>query len=220
MNYIFLTKTMLFQGVSEREAESMMKCLGAFTKKYEKDQVIYHAGSIVEHIGIVLSGSVNIATDDIWGNAGIFAHINAGEIFGETYACIPGETLLINVIAAEKTEVLFLNVAKTMSTCSYSCAHHTQLIKNLLQISAHKNLELSRRMLHTSSKSIRERLLSYFSEQVTQNKSHEFTIPFNRQQLADYLSVDRSAMCSELSKMKKDGILTYKKSEFSINNLF
>lgn len=219
MNYAFLTKTMLFCGVSETEVASMTKCLGTFTRTYEKDEMIYGAGSVVEHIGIVLSGGANITTNDIWGNVGIFIHIATGEIFAETYACIPGAILLVNVVASEKTEVLFLNVAKTMNLCSNSCVHHNQLIKNLLQISSHKNLELSKRMLHTSPKSIRGRLLSYFSEQVTQKGSCQFSIPFNRQQLADYLSVDRSAMSNELSKMRRDGILTYEKNNFSLKIL-
>lgn len=216
MNKIFLTKTALFRGVHVTEVDTMLKCLGAFTKQYAKSEVIYHAGEIVDCIGLVLSGSVNITTDDFWGNAGIFNHVCTGEIFAETYAGIPGEALLINVVAAEKTEVLFLNIKKMIITCSNSCGNHNLLIKNLLQITSKRNLELSRRMLHTSSKSIRGRLISYFSEQIAKEGSCQFTIPFNRQQLADYLSVDRSAMSNELSKMKKEGILTFNKNRFEL----
>ncbi len=214
MNYFLLTKMKLFRGTSAAEAEGILNCLGAFTRNYVKGETIYHAGSVVDCIGVVLSGSVNIAIDDIWGNTSIFSHIDAGEVFAEAYASIPGAALLVNVIASEKAEVLFLKVAKVLNVCSNSCVHHNQLIKNLLQISAQKNLELSKRMLHTSCKSIRGRLLSYFSEQVAQKGSYRFSIPFNRQQLADYLSVDRSTMCNELSKMRNDGILTYKKNNF------
>lgn len=219
MNYFFLTKTMLFRGTSAADAESMLKCLGGFTRIFEKGEVIYRAGNTVEHIGMVLSGSVNITTDDIWGNVSIFSHVGTGEIFAETYASIPGTTLLVNVTASEKAKILFLNVAKMMSVCSNSCPYHNQLIQNLLQISARKNLELSKRMLHTSPKSIRGRLVSYFSEQITQNGNCRFSIPFNRQQLADYLNVDRSAMSNELSKMRKEGILTYEKNFFSVNTV-
>jgi len=216
MNYSFLSKTALFRGSDMTQVASMLKCLGAFTKKYEKSELIYRAGEIVDCVGLVLSGSVNITTDDIWGNTSIFNHVCTGEVFGETYAGIPGKALLVNVVAAEKTEVLFLNAAKILTTCSNSCGNHNLLIKNLLQISSQKNLELSRRMLHTSSKSIRGRLVSYFSEQVAKNGSSQFSIPFNRQQLADYLGVDRSAMSNELSKMKKEGILAYEKNTFKI----
>lgn len=114
-----------------------------------------------------------------------------------------------------ETEVLFLNAARLLQTCPNSCVHHNRLIKNLLQISAQKNLTLSRRMLHTSSKFIRGRLLSYFSQERLRHGSLQFTIPFNRQQLADYLGVDRSALSNELSKMRRDGILIYEKNTFT-----
>lgn len=216
MNYSFLTETALFHGVSDDEAQAMLGCLGSFSKQYEKGDIIYHAGDSVQSMGLVMSGSVNIESDDVWGNRSILGHIAAGQIFAETYACIPGETMLVNVTAVEKCEVLFLNASRLLTTCPNSCSHHNRLIQNLLQISASKNLGLSRRILHTSSKTIRGRLLSYLSDQAKICGSYKFTIPFNRQQLADYLSVDRSAMSSELSKMQLDGILTYSKNSFCL----
>lgn len=216
MNDDFLTNTTLFRGVSSEDAKAMLGCLGAYEKRYEKGDTIFHAGVCAQSMGMVLSGSVNIEIDDLWGNKTILGHVEAGQLFAETYACIPGEPLMVNVVACEKSEVLFLNAAKLLCSCQNSCAHHTKLIRNLLQISAQKNLSLSRRSLHTSSKSIRGRLLSYLSEQAKQNGSCQFTIPFNRQQLADYLGVDRSAMSNELSKMRSDGLLLYSKSTFSL----
>ena len=212
MNFLFLTKTLLFRGVTQLEVEEMLQCLGAYTKTFQKGESIYCAGEMIECMGLVLSGSVYIENNDIWGNKSIISHVETGQIFAETYACIPGEPLMVHVIAAEKTEVLFLNTARLLRTCSNSCAHHNKLIKNLLQISAQKNLSLSRKIMHTSSKSIRGRLLSYFSEQAVQSGSCQFTLPFNRQQLADYLGVDRSAMSNELSKMQKDGLITYNRN--------
>lgn len=218
MNFLFLTKTLLFRGTTEAEAESMLRCLGSYTKRYTKGELIYRAGEVIENMGMVLSGSVHIENDDVWGNKSILSLVDAGQIFAETYACIPGEPLMVNVTAAEKTEVLFLNAARLFQTCPKSCTHHNKLIQNLLQISAQKNLVLSRRILHTSSKTIRGRLLSYFSEQVIQSGNYRFTIPFNRQQLADYLGVDRSAMSGELSKMRHDGLLTYEKNTFILKH--
>ena len=217
MNYLFLSKTLLFRGAAEAEIREMLQCLGAHTKQYAKGETVCRAGDVAESMGLVLSGAVHIENDDVWGNKSILSHVEAGRIFAETYACIPGEPLMVNVTAAEKTEVLFLNTARLLKTCPNSCAHHTILIKNLLQISAQKNLELSRRILHTSSKTIRGRLLSYFSEQAVKGGGLKFTIPFNRQQLADYLGVDRSAMSNELSKMQSDGILDYEKNTFRLN---
>ncbi len=216
MDETFLANTLLFHGTSPQEAKQMLNCLGAFEKNYRKGEIILQAGSITENIGMLLSGGANIEIDDAWGNNTILSHVKPGQLFAETYACIPGEPLLVNVRASEKSTVLFLNAAKVMTTCSHSCMYHNQLIHNLLQISAQKNLALSRRSVHTSSKSIRGRLLSYLSEQAKLAGSYAFTIPFDRQQLADYLGVERSALSNELSKMQKDELITCHKNEFTI----
>lgn len=218
MNYQILSKTKLFHGTTQAEALAMLECLSATSKNYRKGEVIYHAGATINHIGMVLMGSVNIEYDDIWGNKSILSHVEEGGIFGETYACLANEPLMINAVAAENTTVLFLDVAKILQTCSSSCSHHNQLIKNLLHICAEKSLQLSRRILHTSSKSIRGRLMSYFSELAQRNQRTNFTLPFNRQQLADFLNVDRSALSNELSKMKADGIIEYDKYTVTLKN--
>lgn len=217
MNYKFLANTLLFRGVTPDEIESMMGCLDAQVKKYHKGEVIYHNGEYVQKAGLVLSGSVHIENDDLWGNRTLLSHVGPGQVFAETYVCVPGEPLMINVVAAEASEILFLNLGKGSCTCVKNCGFHGRLIQNLLAISAQKNLNLSRRIFYTSAKSIRGRLLSYLSDQATRCGSLEFDIPFNRQQLADYLGVDRSAMSNELSKMQKEGYLTSSKNHFCLN---
>lgn len=217
MNLSFLSKTLLFRGASEKEIDAMLHCLDAHSKLFSKGETIFRSGQTTNYLGLVLSGSIMIENNDIWGNHSILGHAAAGEIFGETYACIPGEPLLVNVIADTRSEILFLDTGRLVQTCPNSCSHHRLMIENLLQICARKNLDLSRRSLHTSSKSIRGRLLSYFSDQAMQNGSMEFTIPYNRQQLADYLGVDRSAMSNELSKMRKERLIDYRKNSFYLH---
>ena len=141
---------------------------------------------------------------------------SAGQVFAETYACVPSEPMMVSVVASEKTEVLFLNIGRILQVCTNNCSHHNKIIHNLLSVSARKNLNLSRRIFHTSAKSIRGRLLSYLSYQAMKNGSREFDIPFSRQQLADYLSVDRSALSNELSKMQKDGLLKVSRNHFTL----
>ena len=199
-----LSRSPLFRGAGESGIGEMLSCLGAEERSYEKS------------LGVVMHGSVMIVNDDLWGNRSILDRVEPGQIFAETYACVPGEKLLVDVFAAEVTEVLFLNVGKMLSQCPNSCGHHTQLIRNLLAISAQKNLQLSRRIFNTSSKSIRGRLLSYLSDQAVKNESERFDIPFNRQQLADYLGVDRSALSAELGKMQREGLLEFRKNHFHL----
>ena len=167
-------------------------------------------------MGILLSGSVSIENDDVWGNKSILDKIGPGQVFAETYACVPDEPLMISIVATEPTEILFLDMSRVLNICSNACGFHNQLIRNLLSVSLQKNLSLSRRIFHTSSKSIRGRLLSYLSFQATQQGSYDFQIPFSRQQLADYLSVDRSALSNELGKMQKEGLLRVERNHFTL----
>ena len=218
MNFTFLSKTLLFRGNTEEEIQAMLSCLGAEQKHYGKGSIIYHAGDPVEAIGLVLSGRVQIENVDYWGNKSLLDSVGEGMIFAETYACIPGEPMQVSVMASEASDILFLNAARVLQTCPSACVHHSRLIRNLLAICAQKNLILSRRIFHTSPKSIRGRLLSYLSFQASSQGSSEITIPFNRQQLADYLSVDRSALSNELGKMQKDGLLEVNKNHFILRD--
>ncbi|MCI6603983.1 MAG: Crp/Fnr family transcriptional regulator [Clostridiales bacterium] len=216
MDTLFLKNTQLFRGIKEDEIAELLHCLAPRERKFQKDEVIFRAGSPVNEIGLVESGSVNIVVNLYWGNSIIFGHVGKGEVFAENFAAIPGKELVCDVVACAETEVLFLNMQKLLTTCERACAFHTRLIMNMLRISAQKNLNMSSRMMHTASRSLRERLLSYFSEQALEHGSPHFTIPFNRQQLAEYLGVNRSAMSNELSKMQEDGFLTYHRNEFTL----
>ena len=216
MDTLFLTNTQLFRGINEDEIAELLHCLAPRERKFQKDDVIFRAGSPVNEIGLIKFGSVNIVVNLYWGNRIIFGHVGKGEVFAENFAAIPGKELVCDVVACAETEVLFLNMQKLLTTCERACAFHTRLIMKMLRISAQKNLNMSSRMMHTASRSLRERLLSYFSEQALEHGSPHFTIPFNRQQLAEYLGVNRSAMSNELSKMQEDGFLTYHRNEFTL----
>lgn len=193
----------------------MTKHLDFRTVKQKKGDVILNAGSIVTDIGLVLSGSVRIEHTDLWGNKSILGITPAGGVFAESYACIPNEPMMVDAIANEDCDILFINVPKLFMPCSV-CLSQNRLIQNLVMISAGKNLQLSRRSLHTSPKTIRGRLFSYFSQQVSAQGSRKIVIPFDRQQLADYLNLDRSALSKELGKMRNDGLIEYNKNTFEI----
>ena len=202
-----LTSSPLFQGLTLDDTRSLLNCLGGIEREYRKGTYIFSEGAVIDQLGVVLEGCVLIQCNDIWGINSILGNAGPGAVFGESYACCSGEPLQISAVAAEHTKVLFLNVNRVLTTCPSSCQFHVKLIRNLLSVSAQKNLELSRRMLHTTPKTIRGRLFSYFSACSKSAQSNSFDLPYNRQQLADYLGVDRSAMCSELSKMQRDGLI-------------
>ena len=207
-----LVEAELFSGLSDEEITTLLQCLKAVRRSYKKGEVILAEGSVTENIGVVLSGRLIIYGTDAWGNTSVFGSIAPGAVFAEVYACKPGQPLLVKAPAGEDSEILFKNEGSVLTSCSNACPFHARLARNLLTVCAHKSLQLSQRMQHTSSKTIRGRLMSYFSECAKREGSNSFSIPYNRQQLADYLNVDRSTMCSELSKMQKAGLIEYEKN--------
>ena len=217
MNYGFLSETKLFSGIKAEEIKEALNCLSGYEKSFKKGEIIYRTGQTVTDMGLVEEGSVNITVNLYWGNSIILGNIEKGKIFAETYAAVSGKEMLCDAVAAEDCTVLFINVGKLLNVCKNTCGFHQKIIYNLLRISAMKNLNLSARMLHTAPKTIRGRLISYFSQTAAETGGREFTIPFSRQELADYIGVDRSALSAELSKMQKDGILTYRKNKFKLN---
>ncbi len=219
MDPLFLTKTPLFQGIAPKELEQMLGCLGASARQYGKGQTIYHVGETVEQMGVVVTGSVHVVQDDVWGNRSIWAQVGPGQVFAETYASLPGEVLNVGVEAVEETQVLFLDVGRVLQVCPGGCPFHSRLLRNLLQVMALKNLNLTRKISHITPRSIRERMLAYLSNEAVRQGTMDFRIPFNRQQLADYLSVDRSALSAELSKMKREGLLDYQKNHFVLHGV-
>lgn len=211
----FISKTALFRGCSEEDILNMSEHLDFRTDRYRKGDVIFITGSVVTDIGLVLSGSVRIEHTDLWGNKSILGLTPAGGVFAESYACIPNEPMMVDAVANEDCDILFISVPRLFIPCS-ACGSQNRLIQNLVMISAGKNLQLSRRSLHTSPKTIRGRLFSYFSQQVSAQGSNKIVIPFDRQQLADYLNLDRSALSKELGKMRNDGLIEYNKNTFVI----
>ena len=194
----------------------MLACLGTKASRFPKDALLLRAGDTAESIGLVLSGSVLVEHTDLQGAVTLLGRAEPGELFAEAYACASDEPLLVDVVASEACEVLFLDARRILTQCTSTCEHHSRIIRNLVGTLAHKNLALSRRSLHTGPRTIRARLLSYLGEQARRAGSRSFTIPFDRQQLADYLNVERSALSNELSKMQRDGLLTCRRSSFCL----
>lgn len=211
-----LKKSNLFQGVTPEEIQSMLKCLSAHVKHYKKDEFIIRSGDYIHFVGMIVSGAALIIQEDFWGKRTIISELLPGNLFAETYACISSIPIEMSVICDSECDVVFMDMNRIMTVCSSNCTFHTRLIQNLLSSLARKNMILTKKMQHMSKKTIREKLLSYLSAESLKSNSSTFYIPFNRQQLADYLSIDRSALSNELSKLQAEGILTYNKSRFTL----
>ena len=204
----------IFCGITDDEINAMLSCLDARKESFLKDTFLMRVGDKAESIGLVLSGSVLVIQEDIWGNRNILQKVGKGQTFAASYACAPGSVLNVGVVAETPVTAMFLNVKRVMNTCSSACKHHSRIIQNLLGELAEKNLHLGEKLTHMGQRTTRAKLMSYLSQQAQRLGKYEFDIPFSRQQLADYLAVERSGLSLELGKMKKDGLLDFNKSHF------
>ena len=208
-----LLHTALFQGISRQELPALLAQLNARRRRYDKGAVVLHRGGRTERLGLVLTGTVHMVKEDFWGARTIVGLARPGEVFAEAYACLPGAVLEVDVLAAADTEILFLDAAPALSGGG---AGSVQFSRNLLAMLAGRNLTLTRKIGHMARRSIRDKLLSYLSAQAIQAGGPEFDIPLDRQQLADYLAVDRSALSAALGKLRDEGVLTCRKNHFRL----
>jgi CRP-like cAMP-binding protein len=204
----------LFAGIPEDDLASLLSCLAAVRRSYDKGKYIFSEGQRPETVGIVISGRVHILKEDVWGNRNLLAEISTGDMFAEAMVCAAVDELPISVVAVECTQTLQLDYKRIITTCHSACGFHSSLIANMLRVLARKNIQLVDKMEHITKRTTREKLLSYLSEQSKQGGAREFDIPFDRQRLADYLSVERSALSAELSRMQADGVISYHKNHF------
>ena len=211
-----LKRIQLFSGVGEEEISAMLNCLQAKLLIFSKGDYIFREGEHIDCITVLVEGKLLIQQDDFWGNRTIVNIIRVGEMFGEAYVAPESGTLLNDVIAEEESIVIFFDIKKILTVCPSACRFHSIVIQNLFFSISEKNRKLVQKIGHMSKRSTRSKLLSYLSEEARRHSTSQFTIPFTRQQLADFLCVDRSAMSNELCKMREEGLLQFHKNEFTL----
>ena len=207
----------LFAGIALEDFEKLFNCLSAKIIHYRKDEIILLAGDKVNSVGLVLSGSVKIIKEDAEGNIAILTELTTPELFGETFACAGISHSPVTVKASENCEILFINYKKIISACTAACSFHQKLIENMLTLMAKKNILLNRKNEILSKRTTREKLVEFFNNQ--RGTARKFAIPYNREELANYLCVDRSAMSRELCKMRDEGLISFIKNKFEVHYL-
>lgn len=205
----------IFRGIEEEEYRDLVSGGCVRRAEYQKGEVLFHTGDKTREFGILLDGEIHIENIDVWGTRLILHSIGAGQSFAETYAFC-SEPLMVDVTAARDSNVLFVDLGVLLTPGNHSKSWYPKLLQNLLVLSTQKNLAWSQRMFCITSKSIRTRVMTYLSAEAVRRGAMEFTIPFNRQQMADYLNVERSALSKELGHMKKEGVLTFRKDHFHL----
>ena len=211
-----LKHSVFFSGMSDEEIGAVLHCVDAKTISYSKDRYIMRAGESTDVMGLVLKGSVMIIQEDYWGHRNIISICRPGDFFAEPYAATPGSVLNISAVADEDSEVMLLNVRRMLTMCPNSCDHHNRLVRNMTAVLANKVLILNNKVTHVSKRTTREKILSFLSSEALKQGSNSFDIAYNRQQLADFLCVDRAAMSVELSKLQKEGIINTNRNHFEL----
>ena len=209
-----LKKCSLFDQIEDESLIKMLSCLGAKIESFDKKYTVFAEGYPAKYIGIVLSGSVQIVQVDYYGNRSILSGIGPAELFAEAFACAEVNSLPVSVIADDPCEVMFIDCRHILHTCANGCGFHQQLIYNLMKDLASKTISFHQRIEITSKRSTREKLMTYLMLQAKKANSNSFDIPFDRQELADYLEVERSGLSAEIGKMKKEGIFENQKNHF------
>ena len=220
---ISLKKNPLFAGLNEFDIKKLSSCLSADEKTFSRDSFVFRAGSDIGNVYLIISGSMHIISEDFWGNRTIIETIEKNTLFGEAYALSSRNKYLVSVIAAENSVVFEIDSSRLFKACPKMCDCHVLVIENIMHILSEKIVKLTEKDGHLSQRTTREKILSYLSKCALQSQSDAFSIPYSRQQLADYLCVDRSALSHELGKLRALGILEYNKNNFRLlpdNNKF
>jgi CRP-like cAMP-binding protein len=206
----------LFAGIAPEQLPALLGCLGTRRRSYRKGEFILRVGGRSDSVGILTCGGADVIREDFWGNRSIIARLGPADLFAEAFVCAGTASLPVSVVSLGDATVLFLDFSRIIGICSNACAFHGTLVKNMLRVLAAKNVALTRKLEDMAQRTTRDKLLSYLSRQALQAGSASFTIPFNRQELADYLSVERSALSAELSRMRTAGLIRCHKSSFEL----
>lgn len=206
----------LFDGIETGDRQAVLGCVGYHVGSYRKGDIVAFEAENIRHIGILLSGSVDMIKEDLWGNKTMLVRSHKDDMFGETFACGEDNLSVVAFVVSEDAKILFLPFDRVMHSCSMACEFHHRLIRNMVRIIANKNRDLMRKIEVVSKRSIREKILTYLSIQAQQQGKRYFEIPLGRLELAEYLCVDRSALTRELAKMQSEGLIDYDKNCFRI----
>ncbi len=206
----------LFKDIRGTDLSAILSCIGYHTGTFKKGEIVAFEQEHIRHIGIVLSGAVDMVKEDLWGNKTMLVRTGKGELFGETFACGQDNQSVVTFVVSADAAILFLPFERVMHSCTMACVFHHKLIENMVHIIANKNRDLMRKVEVISQKTLREKILAYLSIQAQSHDSRYFEIPLGRVELAEYLCADRSALTRELAKMKQDGLIDYDRNCFKI----
>lgn len=211
-----LCATQLFRGIRTANARMILDCFEYKVRTFEQGEVIFPKGSAVESIGLILSGRAEILYKDLYGDTVCILVKETGEFVGDLYSCARNNVTTSNIAAQTRCELLLLNTRRVLEPCELQCENHKIITRNLIAMIADEGIRMGKRMAILSGRTIRGKLLTYLAQQARDAGSNTFFIPYSRQELADFLFIERTAMSTELNKLKRDGVLDFDRQRFTI----
>ena len=209
-------KCQVFDGIGIESLSALFACLDVKRRLLARGDALMRTGERADRIGTLLSGTLSVSAYDLEGRRTIIKRIGPAEIFAAAQALSGTEAMSVDVEADEDSDVLLVRADRILSPCENACAFHARLVRNIMRTLAVKTLELSRKIEMLSHRSTQDRLMAYLRSVAQQQGTTEFDIPFDRQQLADYLCVERSALSAEISRLSKLGLIASRKKHFTI----
>lgn len=207
----------LFYNISLEEYKHLLSCLDARERHFTDEETICTYDTF-HSIGILVKGNALVVRYEINGARTILERLEPQDIFGHLLSAYQKNPLSgISVVSDGPCDVLFINYDGISRPCAKACTYHHQLIQNMLTLISEKAVDLSERVEVLSQRTIREKLTCYFLQLAGRVKSETFNLPFTMVDLADYLSIDRSAMTRELKRMKDEGIIEVNRRQIRIN---
>jgi len=213
---LLISRSALFNGISSEEIDELLSCLDVRLHTYQKGSFVFLAGQSLAAMGLLLSGQLDILQDDVWGNRRILERISVGKPFGTAFSCAQLERIPVSVMATKTSDALLFDYQKVVTTCVSACPFHTRLISNMINTLAQRNIYMMQKIESITRKSTRDKVLAFLSQQSQDHQAKSFNIPFNRQELAEYLAVDRSALSTELGRLRDEGVLRFSKNHFEL----
>ena len=209
-------KCPVFDGIGIESLSALFACLGVKRRRLARGDALMRSGERADRIGILLSGALSVSAYDLEGRRTVIKRIGPAEIVAAAQSLSGTEKMSVDVEADEDCDVLLVKADRIVSPCENSCSFHARLVRNIVRALAVKTLELNRKIEMLSHRSTQDRLMAYLRSVAQQKGTAEFDIPFDRQQLADYLCVERSALSAEISRLSRLGLITSRKSHFTI----
>lgn len=206
----------LFYQVGRENYGKMLRCFGARMMSIKKGHTIFHEGEAARYVGIVLTGAIQTVHDDYLGNRSILSMAIPGQLFAEGFACAGIESMPVRMVAAADSTIMLIDCSHITTLCQHVCGFHNQMIRNMLASVARSNLQLNQKIEILSKRTTREKVMAYLLSEAAIHGSNEFTIPYDRQELADFLGVERSAMSTVIGQLRDDGYIKVNRRHFQI----